>query len=341
MQKKELLNEIEAQSRNNAVNREEVVDAYEKGRQSSRAFGASERLRASEIFYYIGGAIVFLGIAILIRNHWLELTLLAKLLVTLGISLVSYIAGIYINQNTSFKKPADAFFLISALLLPIGLYVAFHENSSTGLTDSLGSLISCVSLAAFLASYNVFKRDIFILFSIIFGTWFFYAFTSYILAGTTYVYLPHLEEYKTLLVGLAYLYIAFLFSGLNVRTWFFELEKERHRSFISLLFSIGSLFVLLSTLFLTGWRPNQSVVWEILYPLVLLVFFFASVRFRVRSFLTFGSIFLFFYILKLTYEYFQNSFGWPVALVISGLALVGIGFLSFYLGNRYMGKEVK
>lgn len=37
-------------------------------------------------------------------------------------------------------------------------------------------------------------------------------------------------------------------------------------------------------------------------------------------------------------EYFKDSLGWPLALVISGMMLMGVGFLTFRLKRRYLNE---
>ena len=81
-------------------------------------------------------------------------------------------------------------------------------------------------------------------------------------------------------------------------------------------------------------------MWEILFPGIVFGVVFLSVYLKSKSFLVFGSIYLMAYILKLTKEYFADSMGWPLALVISGLLLIGIGYAAFALNKKYIDSEV-
>ena len=63
---------------------------------------------------------------------------------------------------------------------------------------------------------------------------------------------------------------------------------------------------------------------------------FLSIYVKNKAFLVFGSMFLMGYILKITSEYFAQSLGWPLALVIAGLALIATGYFSFYLNKKYL-----
>ena len=286
---------------------------------------------SAQIFYYIGGIVVLLGVGILVGEHWKELSVWGKLLATLGIAFASYIAGVIINQKTPYKKLADTFFCLSALLSPLGFYIAFQQAGIRFSDPSLSSLVSCVLLAAYLASYFLYRRSLFVIFSVIFGTWFFYSFTAFLATGTSYMLIRHVAEYKSLAIGLSYLAFGYYFS---------KVQENLHHNSLSVLtpwlYSLGSLATLLSTLFLTGWQPNQSIVWEIVYPFILFGFMYASTKLKSKSFLIFGSIFMVAYLWKLTFEYFKNSLGWPLTFIIGGFVIIGIGFLSFRLNKKYL-----
>jgi hypothetical protein len=45
---------------------------------------------------------------------------------------------------------------------------------------------------------------------------------------------------------------------------------------------------------------------------------------------------LIFYILKLTGEYFTSGLGWPLSLVLAGLAIIGIGYYAVKLNKKYL-----
>jgi len=42
------------------------------------------------------------------------------------------------------------------------------------------------------------------------------------------------------------------------------------------------------------------------------------------------------YIMKITSEYFSHAMGWPLALVLAGLILIGIGHYTYNLGKKYV-----
>ena len=54
--------------------------------------------------------------------------------------------------------------------------------------------------------------------------------------------------------------------------------------------------------------------------------------------LVLGSLYLMGYIMKITAEYFSDSLGWPVSLVLVGFALIAIGYATFMMNQRFMKK---
>jgi hypothetical protein len=58
---------------------------------------------------------------------------------------------------------------------------------------------------------------------------------------------------------------------------------------------------------------------------------YLSVHLRTKALLTFGLLPLGAYLANITGEYCSDSIGWPLALIVLGLLLMGVGFLTFRL----------
>jgi len=115
-------------------------------------------------------------------------------------------------------------------------------------------------------------------------------------------------EYRVLVPGLTYILIGYAFS------------KNERTSFSNFLYGFGILGFLGSALSLGGWEPNQNVFWELIYSGLIFETLFLCVHIKSKSFLTWGTLFLMAYILKITSEYFSSGLGWPLALAIAALA---------------------
>ena len=130
-------------------------------------------------------------------------------------------------------------------------------------------------------------------------------------------------EYRMLVAGISYLLIGYAFA------------KNEKAPLSGFLYSFGILGFLGAAFALGGWSPTQNVFWELIFPGLALGTLFMSVYLKTRSFLTFGSLFLMIYILKITGEYFTSGLGWPLSLVLAGLMLIAVGYLYVYLKKKY------
>ena len=326
MQKHALLEAVTDGVRNKTVTRHEVLEAMDRGLDSSSPMRS---LKISEIMYYIGGGIVFLGIAILVSQNWAEFSPLTRILATLGSGIAAYFAGLAFVRDARTERMGQAFFFIAALLLPLGLFVTFDQAGYNTEYASTNTLVSGLLTAMFAASFFTFKKDVFLLFTILFGTWLFFALTSWMVgsAGWFYGTWWRFYAYRFVATGLSYVLLGYHF------------QRNGREGFTGFLYGFGSLGILSGALWLGGWSPEASILWEVLFPGVVLGMMFLSVHLRSKSFLVFGAMFLIIYILKITGEYFQENLGWPLALVMAGLALIAVGYGAVQFNNKYFTKK--
>ncbi len=300
----------------------ELLQAYRSG-VPQVASGKDKSSRLIKILYYIGGLIVFLGLVVFVFQMWNSLNTTTRVLVTLGSAIASYVVAVLLDKDKRLGELNFAFFLIYGLLLPTGIFVTFHEGGLNITTAIVNAFMSFIVLVAHLVSYAIFRKKIFIVLSVIFGTWFFFSLTNFL--GAKLRAEVAFYEYRALLVGLSYLLLGYYFSN-------------KIKGLTSWLYSFGCLGFLGSTLALGGWSPDQNIFWEAVAPLFIFGVIYLSIYLKHRSFLFFGTLFLVLYVLKITGEYFADSMSWPVALVASGLMIIAIAYGAFYLNNRYLKK---
>lgn len=267
---------------------------------------------------------MFLGIIILISQNWNTLGSFVQILATLGSACAAFMIGVIFSRYPNLSGPSSAFFLISGLVMPVGLITTFDKLGLQTGTPGLMVLISGLSLAMFLVSYFIFRKTLFTLFSIIFGTWLFQSFIEWIISGNPSFQTASIYEYRILLTGLAYILLGYYFSG------------TAHKTLSGFLYGFGSLGFLGAAMALGGWSPNQNAFWELIYPLLVFGIIYLSVQLKSNTFLVFGSLFLIGYILKLTAEYFSSGLGWPLALVLAGLIIIGVSYYAVRLHKKYM-----
>ena len=126
------------------------------------------------------------------------------------------------------------------------------------------------------------------------------------------------------MAGLSYMFLGYSFA-----------DTDR-KGLSPALYGFGALSFLTAAFTLGGYSPNQNLFWELIFPGLAFGVLFMSVYLRARSFLVFGTMFLMFYIFKITHEYFTSGFGWALSLIIMGFALMGLGYLAFYLNKKYI-----
>lgn len=278
----------------------------------------------AELFYFIGAGVAALGVAILLYQNWNFFNLTTKLLATFGFGLASQVAGMVFVQRNETNRVGIAFFLIAALVLPIGLRVVI---------DALGYPIgygaqTCMS-AAMLVLYLVFaatvRLNLFVLFCVFFATWLFFSISSWIVDGTAFN-TSDLVYWRFLVAGLSYILIGYGFS------------KDQRAPLSPALYDLGIFAVLGASLMLCGSGKNTNLFWELLYPFLIVATVATSVKLKSRGFLVAGTLFLVAYVIKITGEHFADSIGWPLALVFIGMGLIGVGYISLSINKRYLLK---
>lgn len=309
------------------ITKEDLEVAYDLGSGTKENNHSIKKIGIAEILYYIGGGIVFLGITILIFQNWSTLNVATKILATFGASIAAYFVGLLFDREERTRNISSAFYLIFALVAPIGLYVVFDSAGFNTGGYGLQSLTWAIILSSCLLSYMLFKKNIFVFFSIIFGTLLFFSFTSFIINNSLYFQDFKFNEYRILIAGLSYILIGYAFS------------KSERVPLSAFLYGFGILGFLGSALALGGWSPEQNIFWELIFPVLVFGAIFISINIKSKAFLTWGTIFLMAYILKITSEYFSSGLGWPLVLVISGLAMIGIGSISISIGKKYLSSS--
>lgn len=322
--KEEILQYVRTLAEQKFLTKEELNAAFDAGSGIKTDVVLTKKIGIAEILYYIGGAIVFLGISILLWQNWSTLGFGTKLLATLGAGIAAYIVGVLFSRDERTEAVGSAFYLISALVMPVGLYVVFDKAGFDASSYGVQSLISGILLGTYLLSYAVFRKNVFTLFSILFGTWLFFSLTSFMVGDRPSFDDWNFFQYRALVAGLAYVLLGYAFS------------KDERAPLAGFLNGFGILGFLGAALSLGGWEPDQNVFWELIFPGLVFATLFLSVHIKSKAFLTWGTIFLMAYILKITSEYFSTGLGWPLALVIAGLAMIGAGYLSISLKKKYL-----
>lgn len=264
----------------------------------------------SRLFGYLGGILVFSGLGVFISLYWDDFGVAARIIVTWGIGLFAFFMAVACLSDKRFERAATPLFLISALLQPMGIFVMLEEFAS-GSDAHYGVL--------FMAAYMLLQqgltfwaksRGVLAFSSILFGCIFF-------------VTLFDLWDFDENLVGTV--------IGTSLLCLAYALGRSRHAAQAPFWYLVGSV-VLLYAVF----DALKDTPFELLYlGLAALLIFFSTVV-RSRTLLSVATLAMLVYIGYYTAEHFADSIGWPIALVMMGMALIGLSTLAVKLNRKYI-----
>lgn len=324
MNKAEQLQQLAAAIKSGDLTRDEVMLAIgaDAALQEDGKAGLASRLSA--VLFFIGGGVVFLGMVFLIGQEWRHFGSNTRIVVTLGSGLAAFVTGVLFSNQQRLGAAGPTFFLLSALLLPAGLFVTYDEAGIDVGKVTVQIQIVAILFAAYLGAYTVMRKNVLLTFAIIFGCVLFFTITNYMIAGS-----PALDEwqfinYRILATGLAFLLLGYSF------------EQTDRQVLTGWLYGIGVIAFLGAGLVLGEWKPSQSAFWEVIYPGLVFGIIFISTHVKSRILLVFASLALGAYLTKITAEYFEDSLGWAFMLVIVGFMLMGVAYLAIRVNRDYL-----
>jgi hypothetical protein len=350
MEKEQILSLIQRFAKERRISRSELLSAYEAGisgadiktpegtlsNLSSPAVTArgmdhtgakvSGRPILASVLYYIGGGIVVIGISILVGLNWDSLSGISRIMVTLGVAVLAYVSAVLSDRGSSytdkFSELGFPLHLIAGLLMPLGIFVTLHTFGVRYDSPEISLFISLGIFLWYVFSVFLWRRSILAIFAILFGTWAYYSGAGYLLAGRP-IFID-LYEYLAFVLGLSYLALA-IASG-----------RSTLHILSGWLYTAGSAIALGAVFALGGFSPTQNIFWELAFPAFVFAVFLMSAAVRSRALLVVGSIYLVVYIGKITQEYFTDSLGWPVSLVVAGLSLIAVGYGAVKMNRKYI-----
>jgi len=307
------LNELRELVTQGFLTKEEIMDALEEKREEGKRVQKFSRLTLQQNLFFVGGFIVLIGVSIFISQFWSDWTQSIKAIFALGLSIFLYIIGAYLHYvHPKLLIFSSIAFIVSALLLPLGIGTVLDlVGISSSSPEALSINFAIISIIYF-ASYFVFRNDIFIILAT-FGTSAFYIhFTNLLFEKSTITF----EKYRILILGLVYLIFGYYFESVKkhlVNIFYF----------VGMITFLGIAFAL----------STDNTFWLFLFPLILIALFFASVFLQNKTILALTTLFTFIEIGRLTSKYFSQTLGWPLALIIAGLGIIAIGYLSYRTGK--------
>src|SRR5271170_7434446 len=98
MEKTQLLDEIRQMSAAGQLSQAEVLSVFSGQPVLAQEAASTKNLTIAEILYYIGGAIVFLGITVLCYQNWDNFSSFLRIFITLGSCVACFIVAAILNR---------------------------------------------------------------------------------------------------------------------------------------------------------------------------------------------------------------------------------------------------
>ncbi len=321
MNKEELLQQLAMRISTGEIRSEEVVSRLNLVPISADQpqMKKSTTFSATKILYVLGASIVVIGIIFFVAQIWNDIGSAGRISVTLGIGLLITLAGSVLLKSRPGESIGMVFHAIGGLLIPGGAMVTLSELS-TGIDHPWVVAITFVIIFAFYLLLNsVHKNVVLTLFTIANGTASIYMIVNAIIQGSFYNN-GDIYAYLTMVIGASYLLFAHSFRG----GW-----NDKLVGSLYLLGSAGFLGAAFSQIF-------DSTAWQILYVFIVLGGLFLSVKMKSGAILAMSTFALIAYVSYITSEYFADSIGWPVTLIILGFVFIGLGYASITINKRYI-----
>lgn len=324
MNKEELLQELSAKISTGEISREEVVGRFNFAPTTQQISDEGTKrfshFSVTKMLYVLGAAIVIIGIVIFVAQIWDDIGSFGRIAVTLGLGLLIAAVGSMLLKQKPDDNIGPIFHFIGGMLIPGGAVVTLSELS---IDSDWTMAVTFAGIFVFYLFLNAIqKHAILTFFAIANGTATIYLILNAIVGGPFrgWFGIKDIYQYLTMAIGASYLFLAHAFRG----GW----NK----------YLIGALYFFGITGFLgaTFSQVFDSVPWQLFYFLIVLGGLFLSVYMKSRSILVMSTLFLIAHVSYITSEYFSDSLGWPISLVILGFVFIGLGYASITINKKYI-----
>lgn len=323
MEKETLLTSLRAGLENGLISRADIELLVSQTKGGREDIPVSKTFNLAGVLYYVGGGIAFIGIGIFVGENWEHLSSALRILLTLGSGLALFTAASLLDSTKLADRIPEAFHFLGGLLIPGGIFVTLYELGFRGSDFGQGFIFLALALCYGLAA-RVYRHNLLLAFALLYGIFAYFLLTEAMARGFVSFDRGDYLAYRFVGIGASLMVLGYAFRGLFAKV------------LTAWLYGFGALAVLAGAFALQGFKPNQSIFWEIVYPGLVFGAMFLAIHLRSRTVLLLGAVFLVANIFKLTSEYFQDSLGWPLMLVLAGFLLIGVGYLTFYINSKYL-----
>ncbi len=341
--KEELAHIVGIELKNSAQDLQNLQNAHTNANAQNMYGGASVQNTVSaekeslvpKVLYTIGGVVAVTGILVLLGNNWDAIGFIGRWLVTVGLGLVTFISAFLVYKKKEYSVLSQVLFTISSIASFIGGFVWINESRlAYALWDGadISFLISSILFVIFAIALYASKKAILHIISTTFFTIAYYSLVFKLLKGSGFELdaLRDVVVYASMILAIGYfMYGSWLSQGVSGASTRQTLSLSVQR-ILSSIFTFASFgLFLISALFLTG-------IWNLLYAFIAIGAVVLSVKLKSKIGLIVTSIAIGIYCIKISVEYFADSISFSLALLISGLLIIALGYLTYYLNKKYI-----
>ena len=328
MNKDQVIEVIKTSINQNVITREEVISIAKAGTTNEQIIGEKES-NIPKVLYSIGGVIAVTGILVLLGNNWDVIGFIGRWLATVGLGLATFVGAFMVYKKPEYNILAQVFFTIASIASLIGGFVWLGESGLSywdGPDSAL--LIASILFAIFTTALYASRKSILHIIVTVFFTIAYYALVSKLLKGSGFglTTLKDIVVYASMILAIGY----FMFGSWIVRGAFTESLTASTKRIFGGMYTLASFGLFLASgLFLGG-------IWNLLYAFIAIGAVVLSVKLKTKIGLLVTAIAIGIYCIKISVEYFADSISFSLALLISGLLIIALGYLTYYLNKKYI-----
>ena len=259
---------------------------------------------------FLGGTFVFAGIGVFIALQWSNMNSAARVVITLGSGVAAFALALIAIREARFEKATTPLLLMAAALEPTGMLVAFQEFGSGGDWRVAGLITSGAMVVQFGATFGFLRRSTPLFITVFFATLFWW----------TTLDLQDVDDKMIALV----LGATMLLAAIGI-------DRTVHRDITPVWYLFGA------AAFLYGFFDMvKQTPFEIGFIAAAAAFVYLSVVLHTRTLLFVATLAILSYTAWFTGQHFADSVGWPLALIVFGMFMIGLSALAFRIDRDYV-----
>jgi hypothetical protein len=302
------LQEIADLARRHGLSAAEIATAVGEAPADGR--DARGRTVLVRVLGFLGGTFIFAGIGIFIALQWDAMNSASRIVATLGPGVAAFTLAMLSAREPRVTAAAVPLLLVAAVLEPVGMGVAFDELGQGGDWRWAALAIAGTLALQFSAAFGTLRWSTPLFLAIAFGALFWWtAFDLIDVDGNA---------------------VAVIMGG-SMMLAAAGAARSAHREISPFWFFLGGAAFLGGLFDLVERTPL-----EILFLASAAGIVYLSVVLHSRTLLVVATLAILAYTGWFTGQHFADSIGWPLALILFGLAMIALSVAAFRIDRAYI-----